>query len=225
MATVEAIAREADSYVVATGREAWNKASIAERARRMEERGMKHMKAGAMWQWQEAGKVEEQRRTRIARAWRRHREKEDWEERLEERERERARKGKRRVNRRLTPQTEERSGRKKGKRQGGEGWTVAGALIRYKKGELRERRNEETTEAMKQARELQESMIRALRRTLLEAVAEQAVREYHGLTEEGEGEEGAGTGTQEAAEVTEVADEEGSEGDVIHVAQGSMGAQ
>ena len=59
--------------VVAEGRAAWGKASGPERARRAEENVWKCMRSGVMWQWQQAGIMEEHRRTRIARAWRRHR--------------------------------------------------------------------------------------------------------------------------------------------------------
>ena len=59
--------------VVADGRTAWSKASGPERARRAEENVWKCMRPGVMWQWQQAGIMEEHRRTRIARAWRRHR--------------------------------------------------------------------------------------------------------------------------------------------------------
>ena len=51
------------------------------------------MRSGVMWQWQEAGKIEEQRRTQIARAWRRHRARGDWRERWEKRQEERRREG------------------------------------------------------------------------------------------------------------------------------------
>ena len=74
--------------VVADGKAAWLTASNKERARRAEEQALKCMRAGVMWQWQQAGIIEEQRRTRIARAWRRHRamyNREEWRQHIEER--------------------------------------------------------------------------------------------------------------------------------------------
>ena len=56
--------------VVADGRAAWSKASGPERARRAEENVWKYMRSGEIWQWRQAGIMEEHRRTRIARAQR-----------------------------------------------------------------------------------------------------------------------------------------------------------
>ena len=64
-------------------------ASATERARRMEEKAWRNIRAGVMWQWQQAGIIEEQRRTRIARAWRRHRAEytsEEWEAHMKDRQ-------------------------------------------------------------------------------------------------------------------------------------------
>jgi len=118
-----------------------------------------------MWQWQQAGIIEEQRRTQIARAWRRHRAEytsEEWEAHMRDRqaqgeaERERESTAQRKARkkaqaqahgegRRLTPSTGE-GVRRKGRTRSGEyggGWTIVGTLIRYKKGQLREQRMRE----------------------------------------------------------------------------------
>ena len=143
--------------VVADGKAAWLTASNKERARRAEERALQCMRAGVMWQWQQAGIIEEQRRTRIARAWRRHRamyNREEWGQHMEER-RTQGRQGARAEagrggegrgavgkDRRLTPSTEDgskRKGRRKKSKDMEGGWTMAGTLIRYMKGQRRER--------------------------------------------------------------------------------------
>ena len=151
--------------VVAASREMWATASAAERARRMEEKAWRNLRAGVMWQWQQAGIIEEQRRTQIARAWRRHRAEytsEEWEVHMKdrqaqgeaERERESAaqRKARKKAQaqahgegRRLMPSTEEGVKRKRSTKSGERwgGWSILGTLIRYKKGQLREQRMRE----------------------------------------------------------------------------------
>ena len=127
--------------VVAASRAMWATASAAERARRMEEKAWRNLRAGVMWQWQQAGIIEEQRRTRIARAWRRHRAEytsEEWEAHMKDRqaqgeaEREHESTAQRKARkkaqaqahgegRRLTPSTEEGVKRKRRTKSGEHG--------------------------------------------------------------------------------------------------------
>ena len=66
----------------------------------------------------------------------------------------------------------------------GRGWTVVGALIRYKKGQQREARIREENETVRErVKGLYEGMVRAMKRVLMEEVAMRAIREYHGLQE------------------------------------------
>ena len=86
--------------------------------------------------------------------------------------------------RRLTPETERRTRRQGPKGSGSSGWTVVGALIRYKKGQQREKRiRDENETVMQRVKGLYESMVRAMKRVLMEEVAMRAIREYHGLQE------------------------------------------
>ena len=150
-------------HAVAEIREAWRRASAQEMTRRREESMGEALRGGVMWRWAVANKTADKAKDRIWGSWRRHRARVDWEERVTVRKEERRQRQEEVEGNEEHARTEawqgrdttrmrgELRGEKRGKmgEEGPEGWTMAAALIMYKKGIQRK----EDMEKVRQARE------------------------------------------------------------------------
>ena len=153
-------------HAMAEVREAWRRASAQEVARRREERAGEELRRGVVWRWIVANRTADTAKERIWKAWQRHRARTDWEARATERSNVRRQQRVEEERSEEHTRTEAWQGRQdmastrgelRGERrgrtgeEGPEGWTMAAALIMYKKGAQR-RTDVERVRQAKEAR-------------------------------------------------------------------------
>ena len=145
-------------------REAWRRASAQEVARRREEREGEALRGGVVWRWIEANKAADRAKGQIWRVWTRHRARTDWEARVTARTEEKRRRQEEVGRSEEQVRTEAWQGRHeastrgelRGERRGKvgkeeqEGWTMAAALIVYKKGAQRKEDEEKVRQAQEE---------------------------------------------------------------------------